>query len=94
MRKGISIHGYDGCDLTLSALGTSRDPIIRCKSIPPACIDLVRMLATIGFILRRILLKHISKEILGDNKDRLSSGNDAILATDGSGSRILISCMR
>ena len=31
MRKGIPIHGYRRCNLILSALGPSRDPIVRCK---------------------------------------------------------------
>ena len=89
MRNAISIHGYKGSDLTLSALVTYRDPIIECKSISTPCIDVVRMLPTIGFFTRRIS-EYILQEILGDNNDRLSSGNDAIPAGNGSRSRILI----
>src|SRR6202008_4194028 len=48
------------------------------------------MLATIRFFARRIL-EYSSQKILGDNKDWLSSANDAIPATDGSWSRIPIS---
>jgi len=39
MRKGIPIHGYRCCNLILSALGPSRDPIVRCKSTSTPCFD-------------------------------------------------------
>jgi hypothetical protein len=37
----LSIHGYEVCDLTLSALVTSADPLIEYKSISTPCVDIV-----------------------------------------------------